>query len=325
MFYLLVSLAMIPPLRAYHESLGLPEKITRDTCLRVPESCETYQRAHGGRLGIHLGMLGWLRHYTRSPMFRIGRLEFWLKRNPSAPTIYLNRHSGETIALVPPRESFEWFEWLTSDGYIDNVTPHSPGSWQAFLRGEHDRVTGFPISPYGMALHQEITLPLADWRCVLTPEDPVLQLHIPAAGAPLTPDLTAQAFKEAVPFFARYFPDASPTAFVCSSWMFSNCLERILPPTSNLVRFLRELYLVPAPSGPYSGLSFVFPEEPFDPATASRRTSLQRAILDFLAAGNRWRSGGMFLLLEHVEHFGRQHYRSHWPPKTIPEVARLGC
>lgn len=311
LFYLLAGLAVVPPVRAYHKSLGLSETITRDTCQQVRGFCEMYQRGHGGRLGLQLGRLSWLRHYPRSPLFRLGCLEFWLKENPCAPRTYRHRHSGETIALADPGE------WFTSDGYIDNGEPKPPGSWQAFLREEQDFVTGFPISPYGTAMHQEITLPLEDWGCVLTPKDHVLQVHIPTAGPRLTPEATDRALKEAVSFFNRHFPGASPQAFATTSWMFSDCLERILPPTSNIVRFLRELYLFPIPSGPYSGLSFVFPEDTFDPSTASRQTSLQRAILEFLAAGNRWRIGGMFLLLEHLEQFGRQYYRSRWPPALI--------
>jgi len=44
--------------------------------------------------------------------------------------------------------------------------------------------------------------------------------------------------------------------------------------------------------------------------TAPRETSLQRAILDYLQAGNVWRAGGMFFLMDDLDRFGRQWYRS---------------
>ena len=56
--------------------------------------------------------------------------------------------------------------------------------------------------------------------------------------------------------------------------------------------------------GPTSGLWFLFLQEVFDAATAPRDTSLQRAVLDYLAAGHTWRGGGMFFLVEHLDRFG---------------------
>jgi len=42
---------------------------------------------------------------------------------------------------------------------------------------------------------------------------------------------------------------------------------------------------VPAPCRPNDGLWFVFLQTRFDPATAPRETSLQRAVLDYLGKG----------------------------------------
>jgi hypothetical protein len=94
--------------------------------------------------------------------------------------------------------------------------------------------------------------------------------------------------------------------------MFNTQLEEILPPEANLVRFMREVYLFPVPSSGNDGLWFLFLQEHFDPKTAPRQTSLQRAVLEYLAKGHRWRGGGMFYLLEDLQHFGTQHYRKNW-------------
>ena len=138
-----------------------------------------------------------------------------------------------------------------------------------------------------------------------------MQVHIPS-GNKMTWDTVKDSMNAAVPFFRRHFPQASPVAFVSTSWVFSSLLEALLPPDSNLVRFQRELYLFPIPSGGHDGLSFIFPEDQFDPPNASRATHLQRAILDFLSAGKRWRIGGMFMLIDDLKNFGSQCYRSAW-------------
>jgi hypothetical protein len=53
-----------------------------------------------------------------------------------------------------------------------------------------------------------------------------------------------------------------------------------------VVRFQREFYLFPFPGGPGFLWNFVFGEKITDPAAAPRDTSLRRAVLDWLAAGN---------------------------------------
>src|SRR5205814_8203890 len=100
----------------------------------------------------------------------------------------------------------------------------------------------------------------------------------------------------------------------CSSWLFNTQFEEIRLSSDNLVQYQRELYLFPTPASGRDGLWFVFLQDDFDPAALPRDTSLRRGVADFLAAGNGWRGGGMFFLTEDLEHFGTQHYRSHWPP-----------
>ncbi len=311
-FYLLVGLGMVPLVRAYHASLGVPEDVTRDTCQQVRCYCETHQFANDGRAGLLLRPLPWLRHYTREPYFRLGRLEYWLRPNPSGPRVFRNRRTHQTIAMPEPGTRF------TADGYIRaDLTPEQTSDgWVAELTETEHTVTGTPISPFGMALRQQLCLPKSEWECVLQKGDPVLQMHIPSGGG-LTPARTNHTIRRSVEFFRDCFPDSEPRAIVCGSWIFSNQLEQALPPDANLVRFLREFYLYPVPSTPSSGLWFIFLQDAVDPATGPRRTSLQRAIADFLAAGNTWRVGGMFMLTEDVPQFGTQHYRSNWPPEIV--------
>jgi hypothetical protein len=89
--------------------------------------------------------------------------------------------------------------------------------------------------------------------------------------------------------------------------MYSPDLENVLPPESNLVRHLSDMYLFPVP-GAY--LWFIFMQDEFDPATAPRETSLQRAVLAYLERGNAWHDGGMFLLMEDLDKLGTGYYRS---------------
>ena len=86
-----------------------------------------------------------------------------------------------------------------------------------------------------------------------------------------------------------------------------------MPKGANLTAFQRELYLYPVASGPWDGLWFIFLKNGKPDATFPRETDLQRRILAFIESGRRWRSGGMVILLEDIEHFGTQFYRNNFP------------
>ncbi|HEV7214604.1 MAG TPA: hypothetical protein VGP33_05720, partial [Chloroflexota bacterium] len=85
-------------------------------------------------------------------------------------------------------------------------------------------------------------------------------------------------------------------------------LEQMLPSSSNLVRFLREMYLLPARSSGASTLERVFGTSSIDPRTAPRDTTLRRAIADHLLAGGHLRGARCFLFPRDLD-WGGQVYR----------------
>ena len=120
----------------------------------------------------------------------------------------------------------------------------------------------------------------------------VLDVHIPRSG-PLTPVAVDDTFEAAVPFFRRHFPEYPPVAFSCTSWLLDPVLTELLP-GSNLARFQQRWTL--AGSGyraDESVLYFAFasrvePDAPIDLDTLQPTTTLQRAVVDRLRAGEHW-------------------------------------
>ncbi len=313
LFYLLIALAFVPLMRELHRSLGVPEDVTRETARQGACYCDhTYRRAHQGRPGIFPGQLSWLRHYTREPYFRLGRLEYWLRPNPYDLHVYRHRRTGRVIAFAPAGQAFTGEGFVHSDPKVDGEKP----AWVAGLSARNGRIRGHVLSPCGVACRTKVSLSLAEWECVLTKGDPSLQLHIPSGGG-LTPAACRGSFERADAFFRRYFPAEPPRAVVCTSWIFNPQLQTILGPAANLSRFQRQLFLFPVASSPWDGLWFVFLQhgKP-DLATAPSETRLQRAILDFLRRGNRWRCGGMFYLMADIPRFGEHPYRDAASPEA---------
>ena len=308
-FYLLVCLSVVPPVRELHRATGVPQDVTRETCSQVRCVADRYRYATAGQLGIDKRVLYWYRHYLNGDLFRVGRMEYMIRPFRGGIVVYRD-DTGKTVALAEDGMRYDREGQVARDAEGD-------GLWTATLTEDAHGATGFPVSPEGHALRRQITLPTPRWRRALDREHDVLQMHIPGGGG-MTPERCEDTLRGAVEFFSRHFPYRPFAGIACRSWIFNTQLQQILPPTANLVRFQRELYLFPTPSSGRDGLYFIFCRDGIeDWSAAPRDTSLQRAVADFLAAGNTWRGGGMFVLRDGVPRFGTQHYLAQWPTEAL--------
>jgi len=309
LFYLLIALSCIPEwLRAFRQA-GIPEQHARDCAAWLGGALGIYGAAHGGHPGLNRRQLYWTGWYMTNKLFRIGRFEYMNQEiGNSYPTVYRQRASGRVLALCNSgwllnREGF----WL----YNDQAPTEAYRVTE--LKDDGTTVSGTPISPWGQALPEcPVRLPLADWERVLGPGDFAPGLHIPAGGG-MTLAVAGESLRQAQAFYRQYFPDRPVKAFVCASWIFNTQFEAALP-DSNLATFMRQLYLLPWRSGGRDGLFFIFGRDDGDPKDYPRGNSMRRAMLDILASGRRLRCGGMFILPEHLEHFGQEYYRRTWTP-----------
>ncbi len=309
-FYLLVGIAEVPKMRALHTAWGIPEAVTRETCQEPNAFCYNHTQMFAGRLGIARSTLFWLRHYTREPYFRLGRLEFWLKRFGEDLRVFRRKESGEVVALAAGGERFN------EEGFMPvESVPAQDGDWVSVFEEGEGTVVGHPILPTGRGVKQTVRLNLAEWEPVLGPGSWVLDMHIPAGGK-MTPEACRESMMRARSFFSQYFPDQPPHAFVCWSWIYSPVLDQILPDESNLVKNMHEAYLFPYPADSEDGLGFVFYQDKIDLTIAPRNTSVQRAFLEYLLAGKTWRAGAMFFLLDDLDDYGTKVYRN----KRFPKV-----
>ncbi|WP_181019447.1 acyltransferase domain-containing protein [Nonomuraea typhae] len=118
------------------------------------------------------------------------------------------------------------------------------------------------------------------------PEGLAVAVHIPDFHGPVTPAACTDSFERARVFFPKHFPEEDLRVATCHSWMLDDQLGRHLPATSNILAFQRRFRLLHRFDD--SGMmEFVFgADAKADPLP--RRTSLERAIGDHLAAGGTW-------------------------------------
>lgn len=117
----------------------------------------------------------------------------------------------------------------------------------------------------------------------------VLSTHIPRSG-PLTPSEVDASFARALEFFGEHFEEYPADAFHCLSWLLDPELAAALPATSNMALF-QQRWTLEGEAGPGDddAVFFTFARRPpVDLTTLPRDTTLQRVILDRLAAGEHW-------------------------------------
>lgn len=121
---------------------------------------------------------------------------------------------------------------------------------------------------------------LGDW---------LLDVHIPEAG-PLTPEAVTASFEDAVGFFGAHFPDRPVRGAVCASWLLDPYLGEHLASTSNVVAFQRLFTPYGEPrDDQLDAMYFTFGQRHLEHLDLlPRQSSLQRLVLDRLAAGGHW-------------------------------------
>jgi hypothetical protein len=300
----LALLGGLPDLQALYRAHRVSDWVARDTLQDVQRWADHYRRHHGV-WGIEPASLAWLRHHFRGQLYGLGRLQFMPGPWTDAVRVFRHQTSGTVVALSESGVRYR------SDGQRDGASGvHDPtGAWTATLERGKGWMEGHPIMPTGCARHAKIRLPQQDWSEVLAPGAPVLHIHIPR-GAALDLEACRRSLQEALQFFPTHFPELHFVAFACDSWLLDAQLEELLPPYSNLVRFLRLMYLVPVGSDGTEALEWVFDGVPADLAKTPRDTTLRRAALDHVSAGGHLRAGGGFLLLEDLDAWGRDVYRT---------------
>ncbi|MDA0837261.1 MAG: acyltransferase domain-containing protein [Planctomycetota bacterium] len=308
-FYLLVILDAARHAVESHHQRKLPEEVTRETCSDIRIARDRYRSITGGRLGAELRLMGWFRIHAWGLLFRLGRLQYIANSFSGKIKVYKHLQTGATLALNQGGVQF------TGEGYVDGALGKfdEKDGWTSRWSEDSEQITASPASPLGMAVRQEVTLKKQDWELRLQPGDQVLAIHIPE-GKDMTVEDCGESMRRANEFFPQYFPERPFKALVSSSWIFNTQLEEILGPQSNLVGYMRELYLYPIRSNGKAGFYFVWYTDEVDPVTAPRDTRLRRAYLDYLERGIPIRNGSMFFLPEHLDKFGTQHYRNQRSP-----------
>ncbi len=126
--------------------------------------------------------------------------------------------------------------------------------------------------------------------------DPILNMHIPSSGVPLTDEIRYDSYRRARDF---YFPGTDkPVAFCCSSWLLFPDYEDYIPAHLNLKRFRRDFTVTGVGYRDSFGDAWrVFgPKADLPPEELPTDTTQRRIFAQFCRDGKQHGSGyGIFL------------------------------
>lgn len=319
-FYLLIALSGIPHIRAVHQSRNIPNDIAkltyRDTYvwaqqyydIGTPINGKFTHPAKVPAWGLCTRIFPWVLSHLHGDLYRVGRLQFKTGPYRQDMRAYRHRQTGHMRLIAEAGLTFRTDGNFNGAGGISEDT-----AWTSQVTESTPQVTGNLIHPNGHAIKEPITLPLADWECVLQKGDTILEIHIPEDG-PMNFEECGESLRQAAEFFPKYFPDRPFKAICCTSWLLDPTYQKLLTDTSNIVRFQRECYLFPLhATGSRSGVERIFGPYTHDLATAPRDSSMRRAVLDHLESDGVLISGGCLLWPEHLQQWGTQIYLNQIP------------
>ncbi len=306
-YNLLLILSGYPHAVEFYRKKGIPIKIMRDTLEDLACWCNC-NRHKKNVFGILPDRVAWFSNHIHGKLFKLGRLQF--ARGVFRGRIIVFRHCQDKRVQALSLGNIRF----NSKGMIDGIDGDfdREGSWISKLFINSEKVCGNPVSPLGDVAKKMITLDLKEWKQVLAPEDPMLDIHIQDGGN-MTPEACADSVIQADIFFGEYFPEWKYHGFMCYSWFLDKQYESILGESSNIVQFQRSCYLFPVSISGKDAIWRIFGHKFSlkDIKNFPANSSMQKKVLAFLQSGGKLKSGGAFLLKDDLP-WGEQVYRKNY-------------
>ena len=303
LYQVLIFLSGVPSVFANHARRGISESITVDTLSDMGVRIRGF---YSGRGFYGLGLVPhWMRHHFSGRLLTIGRLQYEIQSFKHAFHGFRNAITGDVVMLAEQGSRFR------DDGRkADSIEGGElQGVWAAEWVEDECTIRGTGISACGLAVRKSVLLDKSEWLPIISRGDPIWDIHIPPIGR-MDFDACGESLRQAFVCLPKCYPDFPFKALTCNSWFLDTQLESYLGPMSNIVRFIREFYLLPASKAGGRGMmnrAFGNPEA--DIRNVPRDTSLQRAAATHIEQGGHWYNGAMIAFPENLD-WGTQAYRN---------------
>jgi len=303
------------------EAENIPAQIIRDTFADIGLWARRCKRQQG-RWGLAPPATDWLKNHLNCKIFRIGRFQCMPRHMHGdwKARFYRRNADGRVLALTAGDVEFRGDGQVNGTSGVYDDTDKFHGYYKETAAGGGTFAEGVAISPAGYAVNKIVRLDMSEWTPILNEGTPVFELHIPVDGDFL-PE-TCQKTLSGMADFARGYMRAIArltgvegpfAAFTLCSWLLNAQLEDMLPTSSNLIRHLRNYYLLPVFCGPDNELFWIFDGRKIDLDNLQpedTQTSLQRKIIQFMRDGGKVRYNSGVIMLADLPEYGNDFYRN---------------
>ena len=241
-----------------------------------------YMRRNDGKLGTI--NWSWFQRAVDAKLYRTSLLTLELDRGftPSA-TVFQNAE-GEVVTAAHS-------EIFHRDGYVLGTPNYEDekGSFEATLTETDDAWIAYLYGENGLVKNETVVLKKSEWKKIIEPGDPMVDVHIPA-GKTLKPELVDASFQEIRDFYAKYFPEKEYKGFIISSWLLSPTVHELLGQKGNIVNFGNRFIKLTRKDKGTSIFSFVFVQRDVnnvDLESLPENTSLERALKKHYLEGKK--------------------------------------
>lgn len=267
------------------EARGLPFEIISDTLQGFDAEINDYYDMFG-RSGMRI-YVEWFMLFVKLKLVRIGRLNFEMTSFPEKVRVY--RKGTDIKVLIDGQYMNKKGMVFGSKGQDDEKD-----KFYADIEVKENSPVGYPVNEYGECETEKVEL--CGYEEVLKYGDKILNVHIPA-HEPFNAELCRDAYAKAREIFEKYYPEYDYKAFCCFSWMLEKRLSDIIKKKSNIIEFASDYVAIPLLNQGTEVYTFLYHlENPVPVAELPENSSMQRAVKEYLKAGNVfYQKGGIIL------------------------------
>ncbi len=166
------------------------------------------------------------------------------------------------------------------------------GVWGTFVGGWFNRF--YELTRFGLGRFQfELNTYSGETRHLkggftVKEDDLIVGFHIPSSGISLTDEVRYDSYRRAFNFYKDAF-GGGPVLFECGSWLLYSGNKEILPPTSNVLRFIDDFEIIRSRDKDEFGDAWrVFGKyADLPPVELPRDTTMRKCFADRLIAGKK--------------------------------------
>ncbi len=223
-------------------------------------------------------------------LFNIDYLSFMIPYIFDANIHIFRSNDNEMIILAGDGEK------VRNDGQIDGVNGISNYVFTCTYEETKNAFIGYLITKDGIITNNKITLNKNKWTEYIKKGDYILEMHV---GNHYKYEDNIIAFKKALEFAKKYFPEYQFKAIYGYSWLFSPQIPKLINNAdSNILRMFKSGYIVPCASGDHLAFDFIYGDPNMTVDKMPTNTTLLKNIKDFYLAGNRINCGMYFLMID---------------------------